>query len=148
MTKMPTGWPIGTYLTYTEAEHALDYLAHHDFPLHDVTIVGVEPVLVGRVTADVTLSRALRVGALYGAWIGLLAGLMMTLSGAGSLLVTLFSGLVTGVGCGAAFAGLTFGAVTGRHAFSTASELVAQRYDLVCDPRNVDQGRALLAELA
>lgn len=36
----PTGWPIGSYATYAEAQRAVDYLADNDFPEQGVTIVG------------------------------------------------------------------------------------------------------------
>lgn len=28
----PAGWPIGSYATYAEAQHAVDHLADKDFP--------------------------------------------------------------------------------------------------------------------
>ncbi|HUM00074.1 MAG TPA: general stress protein, partial [Mycobacterium sp.] len=37
----PKGWPIGSYPTYAEAQRAVDYLADQQFPVQQVTIVGV-----------------------------------------------------------------------------------------------------------
>jgi len=45
----PTGWPVGSYATYAEAQRAVDYLADRDFPVADVTLVGVDLMLVERV---------------------------------------------------------------------------------------------------
>ena len=45
----PTGWPVGSYATYEEAQRAVDHLADSDFPVRDVTIVGVDLMLVERV---------------------------------------------------------------------------------------------------
>ena len=42
----PTGWPVGSYATYEEAQRAVDHLADSDFPVRDVTIVGVDLMLV------------------------------------------------------------------------------------------------------
>jgi hypothetical protein len=39
----PSGWPVASYATCWEAQHAQDYLAEHDFPVQDVTMVGVAP---------------------------------------------------------------------------------------------------------
>jgi len=58
----PTGWPIGSYATYAEAQRAVDYLADAEFPVQDVTIVGVEPMVVERVTARLTWGRVLAGG--------------------------------------------------------------------------------------
>ena len=46
----PSGWPIGSYSTYEEAQRAVDYLTEQDFPVQEVTIVGVDLMLVERVT--------------------------------------------------------------------------------------------------
>src|ERR1700709_300020 len=40
----PKGWPIGSYPTYAEAQRAVDYLSDHEFPVQQVTIVGVDPL--------------------------------------------------------------------------------------------------------
>jgi len=59
----PTGWPIGSYATYEEAQRAVDHLADNDFPVADVTIVGIEPMIVERVTGRLTWGRVLGAGA-------------------------------------------------------------------------------------
>src|ERR687894_550116 len=67
----PTGWPIGSYATYEEAQRAVDHLADADFPVRDVTIVGVDLMLVERVIGRLTWGRVLASGAASGAWFGL-----------------------------------------------------------------------------
>ena len=57
----PTGWPVGSYATYAEAQRAVDYLADRDFPVGDVTIVGVDLMLVERVIGRLTWGRVLAV---------------------------------------------------------------------------------------
>jgi len=34
----PTGWPIGSYATYAEAQRAVDHLADNQFPVAEVNI--------------------------------------------------------------------------------------------------------------
>ena len=46
----PKGWPIGSYPTYAEAQRAVDYLSDQEFPVQQVTIVGVDLMQVERVT--------------------------------------------------------------------------------------------------
>ena len=55
----PTGWPVGSYATYAEAQRAVDHLADSDFPVGDVTIVGVDLMLVERVIGRLTWGRVL-----------------------------------------------------------------------------------------
>ncbi|MGH3534879.1 MAG: general stress protein, partial [Pseudonocardiaceae bacterium] len=38
----PKGWPVGSYPTYAEAQRAVDYLSEQQFPVEQVTIVGVD----------------------------------------------------------------------------------------------------------
>ena len=63
----PKGWPIGSYPTYAEAQRAVDYLSDQEFPVQQVTIVGVDLMQVERVTGRLTWSRVLGGGALTGA---------------------------------------------------------------------------------
>ncbi|WP_158847850.1 general stress protein [Saccharothrix deserti] len=144
----PTGWPIGSYATYTEAQRAVDYLADKDFPVHDVTIVGVGPMVVERVTARLTWGRVLAGGAASGIWFGLFVGLLLGLLGTAPLPLAILTGLVTGVSFGTAFAAASYASVRGRRGFASTTQLVAGRYDVLCEPRNAEKGRDFLAELA
>ncbi len=61
----PKGWPVGSYPTYAEAQRAVDYLADRDFPVADVTLVGVDLMLVERVIGRLTWGRVLLSGAFF-----------------------------------------------------------------------------------
>ncbi len=146
----PTGWPIGSYSTYEEAQRAVDYLADNEFPVQEVTIVGVDLMLVERVTGRLTWGRVLGGGAASGAWFGLFVGILMGLfappqaSWFGPVLV----GLGVGVLFGLIFAAVTYASARGRRDFSSASQLVAGRYDVLSQPKHAEQGRDMLARLA
>ncbi|WP_367128812.1 general stress protein [Saccharothrix sp. HUAS TT1] len=144
----PTGWPIGSYATYAEAQRAVDHLTEQDFPVPDVTIVGVNPMIVERVTARLTWRRVLAGGAVSGAWFGLFVGLLLGMFGTGSLPAAILTGLVTGVVFGMAFAAAGYASVRGRRDFASTTQLVAGRYDVLCEPRTAERGRDLLARLA
>src|SRR5918999_804896 len=73
----PSGWPIGSYDTYAEAHRAVQYLATNDFPVQEVTIVGVDLMLVERVIGRLSWPKVLATGALSGAWFGLFVGLLL-----------------------------------------------------------------------
>ncbi|MFC4858056.1 general stress protein [Actinophytocola glycyrrhizae] len=144
---MPEGWPIGSYDTYQEAQRAVDYLADNEFPVQDVTIVGVEPMLVERVSGRLTWGRVLSAGAAQGAWLGLFVGLLLSLftttGGLGPILI----GIVAGVVFGLASAAVRYGATRGQRDFVSHSQLVARRYDVLCKPRNAELGRTLLLSI-
>ena len=145
----PTGWPVGSYATYEEAQRAVDHLADSDFPVRDVTIVGVDLMLVERVIGRLTWGRVLASGAASGAWFGLFVGLLLSLFSPGAGLGgPILTGLISGVVFGVIFAAVGYGASRGRRDFTSASQMVAGRYDVLCQPRNAEKARELLARLA
>ena len=144
----PTGWPVGSYATYEEAQRAVDHLADSDFPVRDVTIVGVDLMLVERIVGRLTWGRVLASGAASGAWFGLFVGLLLSLFSPGAGLGPILTGLISGVVFGVIFAAVGYGASRGRRDFTSASQMVAGRYDVLCQPRNAEKARELLAKLA
>ncbi|MCX6466406.1 MAG: magnesium transporter [Pseudonocardiales bacterium] len=144
----PTGWPVGSYATYEEAQRAVDHLADSDFPVRDVTIVGVDLMLVERVIGRLTWGRVLMSGAASGAWFGLFVGLLLTFFSPEASFGPILAGLLSGVVFGLVFAAVGYGASRGRRDFTSASQMVAGRYDVLCQPRNAEKARELLAKLA
>ena len=145
----PSGWPVGSYAKYEEAQRAVDHLADNEFPVADVTIVGVDLMLVERVIGRLTWGRVLATGAASGAWLGLFVGLVLVAAlaarrGLSSILTGLAIGVVFGVVSGA----ITYGASRGRRDFTSQSQLVAGRYDVLCQPRNAEKARDMLGKLA
>jgi hypothetical protein len=139
---------VGSYAKYEEAQRAVDHLADNDFPVADVTIVGVDLMLVERVIGRLTWGRVLATGAASGAWLGLFVGVVLSLfsptGSLGAILLGLGMGIVFGVVSGA----ITYGASRGRRDFTSASQLVAGRYDVLCQPRTAEKARDMLAKLA
>lgn len=145
----PTGWPIGSYGTYEEAQRAVDHLADHDFPVQEVTIVGVDLMLVERVTGRLTWRKVLAGGAASGAWLGLFVGLLMGLfTPQGAWFGPVLVGLAIGIVFGLVAAAVSYASARGRRDFSSASQLVAGHYDVLSAPAHAEQGRDMLAKLA
>jgi hypothetical protein len=144
----PTGWPVGSYATYEEAQRAVDHLADSDFPVRDVTIVGVDLMLVERVIGRLTWGRVIASGAASGAWFGLFIGLLLSFFSQGPGLGAIITSLVSGIVFFAVFAAVGYGASRGRRDFTSQSQMVAGRYDVLCQPRNAEKARELLAKLA
>lgn len=123
-------------------------LADNDFPVQDVTIVDVEPLIVERVTARLTWGRVLAGGAASGAWFWLFVGLLLGMFSTGPLLAPILTGLITGIGFGTAFVAAGYASLKGQRDFASTTQLVADRYDVLCEPRHAEKGRDLLAKLA
>jgi hypothetical protein len=145
---LPSGWPIGSYDKYEDAQKAVDHLAVSDFPVTDVTIVGVEPMLVERVAGKLSWSRVLSSSAMSGAWFGLFLGLMLTFFTPNAGVLPIIIGLVAGVAFNLAFGALGYAANKSKRGFISQSQLVATRYDVLSQPRTAEKGRELLADLA
>ena len=147
----PTGWPIGSYDTYQEAHRAVQHLATSEFPVEEVTIVGVDLMLVERVIGRLSWPKVLGTGALSGAWFGLFVGLLLGLfNQQQASFAPILVGLVAGVVFGLVFAAVGFATTRGRggREIASATQLVAGRYDVLAQPRNAEKGRDLLAKLA
>jgi hypothetical protein len=145
----PRGVSIAKYATYVEAQAAVDHLSDSKFPVQFVTIVGSGLRMVERVTGRLTYGRVAVAGALSGAWFGLFVGLLLGLFSTGNnTFGPILVGLVSGVLFGVVFAAVGYGATRGRRDFTSASQMVAGRYDVLCQPRNAEKARELLAKLA
>jgi hypothetical protein len=145
----PKGWPVGSYPTYAEAQRAVDYLSDQQFPVQEVTIVGVDLMQVERVTGRLTWPKVLGGGVISGAWLGLFIGLVLTLLfSSPHPLEALTTGLVAGVFFGLITSAIPYSMARGTRDFSSTLQLVAGRYDVLCDPKNAEKARDLLARLA
>ncbi|MHC9294146.1 general stress protein [Mycobacterium sp. LTG2003] len=142
----PKGWPIGSYPTYAEAQRAVDYLSDHQFPVQQVTIVGVDLMQVERVTGKLSWPKVLGGGVLSGAWLGLFIGLILGFFSPNPW-SALLTGLVAGVFFGLITSAIPYAMARGTRDFSSTMQLVAGRYDVLCDPQSAEQGRDLLARL-
>ncbi|WP_067817211.1 general stress protein [Nocardia inohanensis] len=145
----PSGWPVGSYPTYAEAQRAVDYLADNSFPVENVTIVGVDLMQVERVLYRLTWGKVIGGGVVSGAWLGLFIGLLLSLFGTGGhVFGPLVVGLVGGIVFGVISTTIPYAATRGQRDFASTMQLVAGRYDVLCDPKVAEQARDLIARLA
>ncbi|WP_432502386.1 YflT domain-containing protein [Kineococcus arenarius] len=142
----PQGEAIGRYATYAEAQRAVDFLSDEHFPVQNVTIVGNNLQMVERVTGRLTYGRAAGAGAASGAWFGLLIGLMLSVFGNGGT-AGLLTGLLIGAGFGMLFAVISYALTGGRRDFTSASQIVAGEYVVLCMPQMSGQARQVLSKL-
>ena len=145
----PTGFAVAAYPTYASAQAAVEHLIKHDFSVQDVTIVGSDLQLVERVTGRLTAGKLAAAGAASGAWIGLFVGLLMFVFSPvqGAILLLMLASIAIGAAFGAVMGYLGYSLAKGRRDFTSASQVVARRYDVLCQPRTAEQARDLLSRM-
>lgn len=148
----PHGLVVASYDTYLEAQHAVDHLSDHGFPVQNVAIVGSDLRLVEQVTGRLTRGRAIGAGVASGAWFGLFVGLLIGLFAIEGTVAGWLGVVLAGVAIGAVW-GLVLGWVGyagtgGRRDFLSRSGVVAQRYDVVVHGQQIDEAQRMLADLA
>jgi hypothetical protein len=148
---MPLGGvQVGTYDDYERAQRAVDFLSDEKFPVENVTIIGSDLRMVERVTGRLSWGRAIGAGAASGAWFGLFVGLLLGIFAANGSgwIGSVITGLVIGLVFGAIFGAVGYGATQGRRDFTSTSQVVAGRYDVLCNPQFAEEARAHLARLS
>ncbi len=140
---------LGVYDSYDEAQKAVDYLSDHEFPVQDLLIVGTDLKQLERVTGRLTRGRAIGGGALSGAWLGLLIGIMFALFASGgfnilSVVATMAFGALFGAIWTAVVYRITSG---GQRDFTSVSQVVAAKYEVLCEHKHAQRGREMLVEM-
>lgn len=145
----PTGFAVAAYPTYAQAQGAVEYLIKNEFSIQDVTIVGSDLQLVERVIGRLTAGKLAAAGAASGAWMGLFVGLLMGFFSPvqGGVLVLMLVSVLIGAAFGAVMGYLGYSVAKGRRDFTSASQVVARRYDVLCEPRSAEQARDLLTRM-
>jgi hypothetical protein len=140
---------LGTYEKYEDAQKAVDYLSDNQFAVENCMIVGTDLRQVERVTGRLTRGRVVGAGALSGMWMGLFVGLIFTLFDQGSQGSTLavLSTVAFGAIFGVVWALLGYAATKGRRDFTSVSQVVATRYEVLVEHKLAEQGRAMLAKM-
>jgi hypothetical protein len=139
---------LGVYDDYAEAQKAVDYLSDHEFPVQNVMIVGTDLKQIERVTGRLTMGRVLGGGALSGAWLGGFVALVFSLfdsanAALGAFVFTIAFGAIFGV----VWAFITYKLAGGARDFTSVSQVVATKYEVLVEHRYAQQGRELLAQL-
>jgi heat induced stress protein YflT len=140
---------LGVYEKYEQAQKAVDFLSDKEFPVQNCLIVGTDLKQIERVTGRLTYGKVAAGGLLSGVWMGLFVGLVVSLFSNGSSTIAIILGTMA---FGAVF-GLLWGlagyaATGGRRDFTSVTQVVATRYEVLVEHKYAEQGRQLLATLA
>ena len=138
---------LGVYDKYEDAQKTVDFLSDHEFPVENCMIVGTDLKQVERVTGRLTTGRVALGGVLSGVWIGLFVGLIFSFFGRGNTVGIIVSTVVIGALFGVVWALVGYAATRGRRDFTSISQVVATRYEVLVEHKLAAQGRELLAQL-
>ncbi len=140
---------LAVFDDYAEAQRAVDYLSDHEFPVRDVLIVGTDLKQLERVTGRLTRTRAVGGGALSGAWLGFFVGIIFaTFDTSGFAVASVVATIIMGAVFGAIWALIIYGLAGGsRRDFTSVSQVVATKYEVLVEHKHVQRGRELLAEM-
>jgi hypothetical protein len=143
----PSGTTIARYATYAEAQKAVDFLSDNSFPVRSVTIVGTDLRMVERVTGRLSYGRVALGGAASGAYFGLFVGLLLLFFAEGQQFSLLFA-VVIGSGFGMLFGVMSYAFTGGRRDFTSASQIVASEYQVLCADEHARAAMDILGRLA
>ncbi len=138
---------LATYDDYAAAQRTVDFLSDEGFPVQHCMIVGTDLKRVEKITGRLTTGRVALGGVVSGLWIGLLLGLVFSLLTEGDALQIFAMTAVFGVGFGVITALIGYAATRGRRDFSSVTQVVATRYEVLCEHKVAAQARELLAKL-
>ena len=139
---------VGVFDDYAAAQHAVDTLSDHGFPVARVTIVGTGLRYVEQVSRRMTTGRAALSGAGEGLIIGLifalLFGIFFTVEQGIFGLVIYSVGL--GVVFGAIIRALDHAASGGRRDFASTASMQAERYEVQVESPVAERAVAILRD--
>jgi hypothetical protein len=140
---------LGVYEKYEQAQKAVDYLSDNEFPVQNCMIVGTELKQVERVTGRLTTNKVAAGGLLSGVWMGLFVGLIFSLfsKGTSNTLITIISTALFGAIFGLVWALIGYAATRGQRDFTSVTQVVATRYEVLVEHKFAQQGRELLAKM-
>ena len=138
---------LGVFERYEQAQKAVDFLSDHEFPVQNCLIVGTDLKQVERVTGRLTTGKVAAGGLLSGIWLGLFVGVVVGLFGSGGTLAIIVSTMLFGAVFGLAWALAGYAATRGRRDFTSVSQVVATRYEVLVEHKFAQQGRELLATM-
>ncbi len=138
---------LGVYSNYEQAQRVVDYLSDNEFAVQNMAIVGTELRSVERVTGRLTRRKAAVASAISGAWMGLFIGIAFALFGTGNALGFIITVVIFGAVFGLIWSQIGFTAVTrgGTRDFSSVTQVVATKYEVLVEHKFADRARQLLA---
>ena len=138
---------LAVYDDYAAAQKAVDFLSDQKFPVEHCMIVGTDLKRIERITGRLTTGRVAAGGLLSGIWLGLFVGLIFTLFTDESVIGVLLSTVAIGALFGVIWALLGYAMARGQRDFSSVTQVVATKYEVLVEHKVAAQARELLSQL-
>lgn len=138
---------LGVFDKYEDAQKAVDFLSDREFPVENCMIVGTDLRQVERVTGRLTTGRVALAGAVTGIWLGLFVGLIFALfAPSGDAFMTVLWSMMFGAVFALVWALIGHAMTRGQRDFTSVSQVVATRYEVLTEHKFAQRARDLLAE--
>ena len=138
---------LAVYDDYAAAQRTVDFLADQKFPVEQCMIVGTDLKRIERVTGRLTTGRVAAGGFASGLWFGLFIGLIFALFTEEGALAVILSTMLFGALFGLVWALVGYAFTRGQRDFSSVTQVVATRYEVLVEHKVAAQARELLAKL-
>lgn len=139
---------VGVYDTYDAAQKVVDFLADSRFPVQNLCIVGTELRSVERVLGRRTWATVFGTGLQNGLTTGLLVAMLMWfLQPNENIFVLLSYALAMGLVIGVVISVVAHLMTRGRRDFTSVSQTVATKYEILAEHKVVGQARELVATM-
>jgi hypothetical protein len=138
---------LAVYDDYASAQRAVDHLADQKFPVEQMMIVGTDLKRVERITGRLNVGRVALGGVLSGLWFGLFVGLIFGLFTTEGWLELIVSTSLIGAAFGVILALVGYAMTRGQRDFSSITQVVATKYEVLVEHKSAERARELLASL-
>ena len=136
---------MGSTGSYADAQKAVDFLADAKFEVQNLAIVGTDLRSVERVLGRRNWGTVITQGMQSGISTGLLVGLVMLIfTKPASILLLLLVSLGIGVLLGVAFSAAAYAMSRGRRDFTSVTQTIATKYEVLCEHKVAAQAREML----
>ena len=136
---------VGIYNSYPDAQKAVDYLADEKFEVQNLAIVGTDLKSVERVLGRRNWGTVITQGMQSGISTGLLVALVVLIfAQPGSFLLLLATSLAIGIALGIGFNAAAYAMSRGKRDFTSVTQTVATKYEVLCEHRVAAQAREML----
>lgn len=138
---------LAVYDDYASAQRTVDYLADQKFPVEQCMIVGTDLKQLERITGRLSTARVAIGGVLSGLWLGLFVGLIFALFTDEDALALIVSTMLFGALFGVIWALVGYAATRGQRDFSSVTQVVATKYEVLVEHKVAAHARELLRGL-
>ncbi len=139
---------VGIYDTYADAQKAVDYLSDEKFEVQNLAIVGTDLKSVERVLGRRNWGTVIAQGVQSGISTGLLVGLIMLIFiQPQSFVLLLLAALAIGILLGVGFQAAAYALSRGRRDFTSVTQTVATKYEVLCEHKLAAEAREMLLRL-